>query len=83
MGKRIEFKSLQDVRNYAGFRFRHDEPFSKLSAAEKAYRNVYGMQQSFASLLQFKLMLADHIKTVKLDATRERIYQFFLDRIVT
>jgi hypothetical protein len=82
MGKRLEITSMQQLRSYAGSRFRHDEPFSRLNEEEKAYCNIYNMQADYASLSQFKSALEEHNKLMSIGHTRRKIYQFFIDRIV-
>lgn len=79
MSKRIIFTSIEQVRSYAQKRFPADMAFSRMSVAEKAYANVYGMTGNGASLSQLKQFL-----TGKTDwsATKERIYKFFAERIV-
>ncbi len=81
MGKRLSFESLDQVKQYAQARFPMSKPFSQMDAAQKAYGNIYNWTLLDPDLDQFKRELQDHISNVRLNATRERIYQFFVDRI--
>jgi hypothetical protein len=80
MSKRLAFTSVNQIQAYTQARFSSDVAFSRMSAAEKAYANVYNMTRLNPSLSQLKRDLEASRKTAL--ATREKIYQFFIERIV-
>jgi hypothetical protein len=82
MSKRLTFTSVAQVRTHAQARFPADVAFSRMTATEKAYANVYGMTilNPTPTLAQLKESLQAGRKTVQ-SATREKIYNFIAERI--
>ena len=85
MGKKLEFRSVEQVRTCALARFRHNVAFSRLSAMEKGYATVASIAGNDVSPAQLKLFLDGKREGAGIagSATRERIYKFFAERIVT